>query len=126
MNLHAIVSGAINSVNPFVLCTLKRSDGTYTTTPAGERIPNYVVTPNVSTQLQELTQEDLKQLDGLNLQGSLRAIYMNGTVAGTVRATQKGGDLVITPDGLTWLCVKVLEQWPDWVKVAAMLQNDTP
>ena len=27
------------------------------------------------------------------------------------------------PEGNTWLCVHVLEQWPDWCKIAITLQN---
>lgn len=74
-------------------------------------------------QVQPLTFKDIQQLDGLNIQGSQRAIYFDQQIDGIVRADRKGGDLVTTPDGKVWLVTLVLEAWPDWTKVAVTLQN---
>ena len=77
----------------------------------------------VPAQVQSLTFRDLQQIEGLNLQGTRRAIYFYGAIEGLVRPTGQGGDLVVLPDGQTWLVAIVLEHWPDWCKVAATLQN---
>lgn len=73
-------------------------------------------------QVQPLTFKDLTQLSSLNIQGAQRAIYINGQLNGLVRETSKGGDLIQLPDGTWWLVNHVLEQWPDWVKVAVTQQ----
>lgn len=126
MNLHGIVSGAIEAINPFVSATVKRSTG-YTTDSDGSRTPTYT-TFGIMAQVQALTYSDITQLDGLNIQGVRRAIYLTGNIMGLVRADQRGGDLIIFPDGTlpegdTWLAAHVLEAWPDWVKVAITLQD---
>lgn len=125
MNLHGLVSGAIAAVNPFVPCTIQASTG-YTTDAAGKRVPTYAAPFTIPGQVQALTFKDLTQLDGLNLNGTRRAIYFNGRVDAIVRVDNKGGDLITIADGVNagvWLVALVLEQWPDWVKVAVTLQD---
>ncbi|WP_048996424.1 hypothetical protein [Burkholderia multivorans] len=123
MNLHGIVSGAISTVNPPILATFKSSNGTYTTNPDGTRIPAYDITENVPIQVQALTAAEIRHMDNLNLQGVLRAVYLNGQANGIVRKYGKGGDLLIF-NGQTWLATTVLESWPDWTKIAVTLQLD--
>lgn len=77
-------------------------------------------------QIQAMTFRDLQQLEGLNLNGTRRGIYFNGRIAATMRWSAKGGDLLTFPDGSVWLTAMVLEQWPDWCKIAATQQNVTP
>lgn len=127
MNLHGIVASAIGAVNPFVPVTLKRSTG-YTTAPDGKQVPAYATIANLSVQVQALSFSDLQQLDGLNIQGVRRAVYLNGPIMGVVRVNQAGGDLMVFPmgtfpEGDTWLVAHVLERWPDWSKCAITLQN---
>ena len=74
-------------------------------------------------QVQAMTAGDLRQVEGLNLNGTKRGIYLDGSINGVVRVYLKGGDLITFPDGSTWLVAMVLEQWPDWCKVAATLQD---
>jgi hypothetical protein len=76
-------------------------------------------------QIQALSFRDLAQLEGINLNGERRAVYFNGAVAGVMRWSKKGGDLLIFPDGSLWLTALVLEQWPNWCKVACTRQNAT-
>lgn len=126
MNLHAIVSGAIGAINPFVAATVRRSTG-YTTDPDGSRVPTYSTFP-ISVQVQALTYTDITLLDSLNIQGVRRAIYLSGEVEGIVRVDREGGDLIVfpagtLPEGNTWLAAVVLEAWPDWRKIAITLQN---
>jgi hypothetical protein len=80
-------------------------------------------------------------LDSLNIQGVRHAIYVNhfgsgigqpaigvspigdGEVEGIVRAFGRGGDLIQRANGTVYLVALVLEQWPDWTKFAATIQN---
>lgn len=79
---------------------------------------------SLSGDVQELSQRDLRQLEGINVQGSQRSIYLNGIVSGVVRVTQQGGDLITLQDGSVWLTTSVLERWDvGWVKVSVTLQN---
>lgn len=126
MNLHKIVSTAIGSVNPFIMGTIQVSTG-YTTLPNRSRAPSYAAPFEASMQVQALTYSDLKQIDGLNLNGTRRAIYLNGKYDGVVRSELKGGDLITLTTGAnagTWLVAQVLEQWPDWCKVVCTLQQN--
>lgn len=120
MNLHGIVKGAINAINPFINATLRQSNG-YTTLADGTQTPSYLDTP-VSLQVQALTGGDLQKLSSLNIQGVNNAVYFTGGGDGLVRLNRKGGDLLIF-NRRTWLVVTVLEDWPDWVKLAVVLQN---
>ena len=125
MNLHGIVSGAISAVNPPTIATLLVSTG-YTTAADGTQTPSYAAPVQVMAQVQAETFRDLTQLDSLNLQGTRRVMYLYGEVDGIIRVSSKGGDLVVIASGVhagTWLTALVIEQWPDWVKIAATLQN---
>ena len=81
----------------------------------------------VLAQVQPMTWRDLQQVEGLNLQGTRRTIFLFGRADGVVRPLAKGGDLVTIATGGAndgaYLVAQVLEQFPDWVKVAATLQN---
>lgn len=127
MNLHGLVAGAVGVINPHILVTFQASAG-YTTDGMGRRTPKYELCVDVSAQVQELTTRDLRQLDGLNVAGSTRKIYLFGIAKGTVRVSRSGGDLITLPSsgvcqGEVYLTTAVLEQWPDWVAVAVTLQN---
>jgi len=126
VNLHALVAPAIGTVNPHVSATLRRAGG-YTTQADGTQVPSYQNYPVVA-QVQALSAGDLRQLEGLNIQGARRAVYISGHAFGVVRVGRQGGDLFVFPSGTlpegdVWLCVHVLEQWPDWCKCALTLQN---
>jgi len=125
MNLHSIVSGAVGAINPLVIATIQQSTG-YTEADDGTQVPTYAAPVNVQAQSQPLTFSDLRQLDGLNIQGIKRAIYLTGNWQGLVRTAKKGGDLITLPNGTNWLVVLELENWSDtsgWSKVAVTLQN---
>lgn len=130
MNLHAIAGPIVGIVNPAVSVTVRVSTGEYTTAADGTRTPTYDDVPNVPAQIQALSFGDIQKLDGLNIQGTRRKIYLNGKFDGLNRQEGKGGDLVVYPDGAlwpygtTWLVAQVLEQWPDWCCVAVTQQVD--
>lgn len=128
MDLRGIANGVTTTVNPNQTVTVLRSTG-FTTGAGAKQVPSYAAPVSGPAQIQALDADDIKQLDGLNIQGTIRAIYLRGTLAGVVRPNQTGGDLVTiaapAPVALrgTWLVVKVLESWPDWTKAAVVLQG---
>ena len=123
MDIRGIANGATQTVNPNVAITLRQSSG-FTIDPATRKqVPSYTSTPGYGN-VQALDGKDLVQLDGLNIQGVLRTLFLYGDAAGVIRPDQRGGDTV-TIGGKTWLVVKVLEHWdnPTWAKVAICYQG---
>lgn len=126
MNLHSIVSNAISSVNPWITVSIKPSTG-YTTDANYKQVPAYGATVVMSGQLQPLSYQDLQHLDGLNIQGTRRVLYLNGSWPGVVRSDGIGGDIITLPDNSIWLVAQVLEDWHNtagWTKVIITLQNN--
>jgi hypothetical protein len=124
LGLRALANSIIQPVNPDVPVTVSISTG-WTSNPDGTRTPTYELF-NAMAQVQALSFRDIQQIAGLNLQGTRKAIYLEGEVDGLQRSTNQGGDLITFPDGSIWLVAMVLEQWAneDWCKVAATLQNN--
>lgn len=89
----------------------------------GTPMPTYAAPVTVIAQIQDLSNRDLRQLEGLNLQGSMQKIYLNGEVEAIVRVSGKGGDLLTLANGDVYLTTRVIEQWPDWCSIVATLQN---
>jgi hypothetical protein len=130
VNLRNLVAGAVSGINPPILATVKSSNG-YTTSPDGTQVPAYVITNDVPIQVQALSGSEIRHTDNLNMQGVLRAVYLNGSANGLVRKYGEGGDLLIFSDpaipngtGQTWLATTVLESWSTWTKIAVTLQLD--
>lgn len=121
MNLHGIVSPLIGAVNPHVIAMIEVSTGN-TTLADGTRVPTFAKAVAVTVQVQPITGGELRQLEGLNLQGEFTGIYLNGHIDGLVRQDNKGGDKITLPDGKVYLVTTVLEDWPDWMKVAVTRQ----
>jgi hypothetical protein len=125
MNLHGIVSPYIGAVNPSQPAWFEASNG-FTQADDLSQEPAFLPSVMVSAQVQELTSKDLQKLEGLNLQANAVGIYLYGISNGVVRIQQKGGDRITIPTGAAagvYAVDKVIEQWPDWVKVVATLQN---
>ena len=122
MDLRGIANGVTTAVNPNKTVTVLRSTG-YTIGAGRKQVPSYAAPVTGPGQIQALDANDIKQLDGLNIQGTIRAIYLRGVLAGVVRPDGTGGDIVQI-GGQTWLVVKVLEGWPTWTKAAIVLQGD--
>lgn len=123
MDLRGLANGVSSTaVNPNKTVTVLRSTG-YTVGAGRKQVPSYAAPVSGPGQIQALDANDIKQLDGLNIQGTIRAIYLRGALAGVVRPDGTGGDLVQI-DGQNWLVVKVLEGWPTWTKAAIVLQGD--
>lgn len=121
MDLRGIANGISSMVNPNVAVTVLRSTG-YTIGAGQRQVPTYADGVTGPGQIQALDSDDLKQIDSLNIQGTIRAIYLRGVLAGVVRPDGTGGDLV-QMGADTWLVVRVLETWPTWTKAAIVLQQ---
>jgi hypothetical protein len=122
MNLHGLVGPIVGAVNPPQTATIQVSTG-YTTNPDGTRVPSYQPVKQVQVQVQALTANDLTQIDGLNIQGIKRKLYLNGRWDGVVRTDGKGGDVIALSNGEIYLVVLVLEYWPDWTSLCCVLQD---
>ena len=122
MDLRGLANSVTSTVNPNKTVTVRRSTG-YTIGAGRKQVPGYADPVTGPAQIQALDANDIKQLDGINIQGTIRAIYLRGALAGVVRPDGTGGDLVQI-DGQNWLVVKVLEGWPTWTKAAIVLQGD--
>lgn len=128
MDMHALVSGLIGVVNPFITAQLSKSTG-YTTGPSGKRTPTYAAAVTVQIQVQALSAEQLQHLDGLNIQGVMRKVFLEGDWQGVFRPDAGGGDLFnfkstpAAPAAQNWKVVQVLETWPAWCSLAVQLQK---
>lgn len=122
MDLRAIANNLSSQVNPNIPAVLFASTG-YTKGAGQRQVPTYAAAQDVVIQLQALDSSDLNQLDGLNIQGQLRAVYIRGALNSVVRVSSEGGDKLVFA-GQTWLVTKVLETWPLWTKAAITLQVD--
>lgn len=123
MDLRGLANGVTSTINPNETVTVLRSTG-YTIGAGAKQVPAFAGPVTGPAQVQALDANDIKQLDGLNIQGTIRAIYLRGTLAGVVRPNQTGGDIVKRKNETeAWLVVKVLESWPDWTKAAICLQG---
>ena len=90
MDLRGIANGATSAVNLNEIVTLLPSTG-FTMGAGAKQIPSYGVPVTGPANVQALDNDDLKQIDGLNIQGEIRAIYLRGALAGVIRPDQKGG-----------------------------------
>lgn len=132
MNLRGIANNAIQGINPNIPVVVQLPNG-YTIDPATRKqVPAYTSTP-AQGQLQALDGDDLKQVAGLNIQGTIRAMYLYGSVAGVIRPDGSSqSHIVFTSNeaGVTksrqWGVFKVLESWQTWCKVAIVYQDPAP
>lgn len=131
MDLRGIANQVSNTVNNNIIVVLQTSAG-YVKAGSGQRqVPQYNSPITGPAQIQALDNSDLKQIEGLNIQGSIRAAYLKGSLAGVIRPDSKGGDLITVPVAITtpallvgsWLVVKVLESWNGWTKVILVKQG---
>lgn len=132
MNLRGIANNAIQGINPNISVVVRLPNG-YTIDPATRKqVPAYIDTP-AKGQLQALDGDDLKQMLGLNIQGTIRAMYLYGSLAGVIRPDGSSQSHIIFTSneaGVTksrqWGVFKVLESWQTWCKVAIVYQDSAP
>jgi len=127
MNLRGLANKYTRLTNNNIQVNWVQSTG-YVTDDAGKRTPT-TITLTVEAQVQALSTSDLQQVDGLNMTGVMRTVYLYGNAAGVVRVDQIGGDILRfpeVPNGTVrnWLITKVVETWSDWCHVIVTLQQD--
>ena len=127
MNLRGLANKYTRLTNNNIQVNWVQSTG-YVTDEAGKRTPTNI-TLTVEAQVQALSTSDLQQVDGLNMTGVMRTVYLYGNAAGVVRVDQIGGDVLRfpeVPNGTVrnWLITKVVETWAEWSKVIVTLQQD--
>ena len=130
MDLRGYANQVSNVVNNNISVAWSPSTG-YTAGAAGRQVPQYGTTVIGPAQVQALDGDSLRHLDKMNIQGTLRALYMYGSLANVIRPDSRGGDLIVigpqsgAPPELqgTWLVIKALESWPSWTKVAILKQT---
>ncbi|MGE1402271.1 hypothetical protein ACMFFG_14560 [Citrobacter freundii] len=120
MNIHKIANSAIRRVNPNTSAILKKYAGE-TTGPGRKPVPSYLPDQNVTIQLQPISRGDMQHVDGLNIQGLAKVIYVNGNYFSVQREMEQGGDIFVI-NGEQWLVVEPVELWPDWCRLIAVLQ----
>lgn len=92
-NVRALANKYIQVTNKNQQINWVQSNG-YITDDAGRRTPK-TITLTVEAQVQALSATDLKHVDGLNITGVMRSVYMYGNAAGVVRVDQIGGDILV-------------------------------
>jgi len=127
INLRALANFATQTINPNIPVTVFVPNG-YTIDPlTREQTPVYVETPGWGN-VQALDGDDLKQAEYLNIQGTLRSVYLYGAVAGVIDPdAQPSADLAFSHGGVSgrWSVFKVFETWQNWCKVGVVYQGST-
>ena len=120
MNLRQIANNATRSINPNIGAVLKKYAGE-TMGPGRKPQPSYLPDQEITIQLQPLSKGELQHVDGLNIQGLVKAIYVNGNYFSVQREKEQGGDIFVI-NGEKWLVVEPIELWPDWCRLIVNLQ----
>lgn len=134
LNLHEIVRPAIQAVNPDTQARWIVSTGYAVVN--GRQAAQYAPAVPVRAQVQPPSGKLLQHVNFLNIQGTLRSVYMYGNPQSVSRVDAKGGDLLQFPQNVgkpvdNWLVLIVEESgWNlddgSWSKVGVILQTDRP
>lgn len=113
-NLHAVVRGAIESINEDTDGTVYVNTGR--TNVRGILTPTFTpVTARLQMQAQE--HDPIQHERSLNYSNAYLTIYAYGNFSDIERRTGEGGDVVNIPSGprAGWYYVtSIFEWWPDW------------
>jgi hypothetical protein len=121
VELRLPVNNVTSYVNNNTLISIALSTG-YTIGAGQKQVPTYATPITGYAQIQAVTNEELQHIDGMNLQGTYKVLYLSGQLFAAVRPEELGGDLV-TIDGEVWLVTQLLERWSTWCKVFICLQS---
>lgn len=125
MDIRALANSYTTRINDNLTINWVQATG-YATDAAGHRVPTTSTTA-VQAQVQGVSGEDLKHIDGLNMQGVFRSVLMFGNVQGIERSKQRGGDVLQFPEipggaNSDWRVVSVMETWATWARVLVVMQ----
>lgn len=129
IDLRGIANSAIQSINPNITIRVQAPDG-FTTDEFYNQVPKYVEQV-MQGNVQAMSNDDLKQIDSLNLEGTIRAVYLYGNYSGIMRVGQNPSTRMFfttNESGFVkereWNVFKMLEAWQGWCKVAVVLQEE--
>ena len=113
MNLHEIVSSAINAVNPFqeVLITPKVS---YIVNDYGEAVATEEASYTVMADIQPVSSGDIKFINNYNQSSIYKAFWLSSDVSSLNRPFAKAGDKVEC-NGNTYYVTSMPESWYETV-----------
>lgn len=124
-DLSAIAAGVVSAVNEWTAASIRFSTG-YAPAANGTRTPTYSDEFDIWAQVQPTTARDLAQVQGINMGGVKKKMWLSCEIDAVVRPEVKGGDLVTLltgPHKGTWLVDQVIEQWGGWASCMMTLQN---
>ena len=132
INLHDIVRGAINIVNPDEDVRLVQNIGQ--TNVKGRITASYAPAQKVRAQVQTLSGDDLTVMNDTERTERDRKFYLysdteTGTPpSGIIRPLGKSGDFIRRADGTWWMVYNVTEEFTTsgWVLVLASQQAQVP
>ena len=132
LNLHDIVRGAINLVNPDEDVWLIQNTGQ--TNAKGRITAAYAEPEKVRAQVQTLSGDDLTVMNDTERTERDRKFYLyaetktGNAPSGIIRPLGKSGDFMRRNDGTYWKVYKVSEDYTTdgWVLVLASQQVDVP
>jgi len=125
MNLHAIVSGAIGSVNHHEMVTIYRCTGTTNT----NGVCHVSYTPSdIMAQVQAPNAADLRLFDNLADAKHVKKFYINASAHTINRHEETAGDIIERSDGSYWLIDMIRDDFsPEgWLCVIGILQHEPP
>ena len=132
LNLHDIVRGAINIVNPDEDVWLIQNTGQ--TNVKGRITASYAPAQKVKAQVQTLSGDDLTVMNDTERTERDRKFYLyaetktGNAPSGIIRPLGKSGDFMRRNDGTYWKVYNVSEDYTTdgWVLVLASQQVDVP
>lgn len=113
MNLHEIVSNAINSINPLQDIKITPRGG-YTVNQYGETTVSEGSSYIVKADVQPVSGEDIKFINNYNESTVYKAFWVSSNVFGLNRPMAKSGDK-IEWNGKTYYVVNMPEDWYETV-----------
>ena len=121
INVFGIAGKLTVPVNPHLTAQLLIADG-YEVADDYSTIPKHI-TLDIRIEVQAMSSSDLEQIENMNQQSDMRAVYIIGGIKALNRPLQYGGDKMVFY-GSEWLVTQVLEEWGDgtWSKVAVTRQ----
>lgn len=120
MNIFKIADSGTNFVKPLTQAIYKQYEG-ITSNNTVKPTPIYKPGQLIKIKVHSATDDLLRHVDKVNLQGYLKIIYTKIDLMPIDRLSQKGGDRLIF-NNREWLVVQVLEDWEEWRKVLVRAQ----
>lgn len=120
MNIRQLINAATSNINLNQWVIIKQSSG-YEISDGGRQAPVYTQRETLA-QIQALTAQETKQIDGVSQNDVVCSIYVSGLLRAVDRDVGSGGDLVILSDQSVWLVIHLLEVWNSWTRAVIVKQ----